>query len=143
MSVPREPFSWDDEDRPVPLGAPTPEDPGLASPPQILSDAETVVLEAQEAIGRQDTDPAISIPPTRARSCLTSPSEPTAPRSFRISDPRLRKSLVAVLVIGCVLSFAHGWSAGARAGERSDGSCDHHHCHTDPVGNEWKEERRP
>jgi hypothetical protein len=129
MNLPREPFSWDgDGDLPVPLGPSTPELPVTA---QILSEAETVVRDAQAAIGRQDTDPTVTIP---ARS-----SDGLGPGSRRIdlitkfARPLSRRSLAVTLTVGCALAFLHGWSVGARAAEPPPAnSCDAHHCQADP-----------
>lgn len=129
MSLPREPFSWDEDgDRPVPLddsGFSTSEPPEV---PVVLSEAEKVVREAQEAIGRQDTDPIV-VPQSPVSPEVTKPQRP----SRRVSRRMARGSLAAFTAIGCLLAFAHGWSVGAQAGtgDRVD-SCDVHHCSEEP-----------
>jgi hypothetical protein len=127
MSLPREPFSWSgDEDRPIPLDGSTHDQPDLPVS-QILSEAETVVRDAQEAIGRQDTAPTITIP--------VSGSDHLADGSVRTrSRPSLsRRSLAVTLTLGCALAFLHGWSVGASATEHPPArSCDAHHCPVDP-----------
>ena len=133
MTLPREPFSWDgDEDLPVPLDAPTPNEPERAVSPQIVSEAESVVLDAQAAIGRQVTDPTITIPV----SVLASDDlgdQPGATNSMpRSARSVSRRSLSIALTVGCAFAFLHGWSVGATAAEHPHASsCDTHHCPVD------------
>ena len=133
MTLPREPFSWDgDEELPVPLDAPTPNDPERAVSPQILTEAETLVREAQAAIGREVTDPAISIPdPAVASGDVGEESERTLSMT-RSVRPLSRRSLLTALSVACALAFLHGWSVGATAAEpRHTISCVAHHCPVD------------
>ncbi len=129
MSLPREPFSWDEDgDRPVPL-----DDSGFSAsePPEVpvvLTEAEKVVREAQEAMGRQDTDPIV-VPPSPVSPEVTKPQGP----SRRVGRRMARGSLIAVTAVGCLLAFAHGWSVGAQAGTGDQvDSCDVHHCSEEP-----------
>ncbi len=119
MSLPREPFSWDaDDDLPVPLG-PSASDhstPGVST--QVLTEAEMAVCDAPEALARQDTDPAATIP--------TSSSEASTQRSWRsrqggrwLNMTISRRALGATVAITSALAFAHGWSVGASVAERS------------------------
>lgn len=126
MNLPREPFAWDEgDDLPVPLGDPDVEVPVT---PQILSDAERVVLDAQAEIARQDTDPTITIP--------TNDSDEPTPASRLIDFTAARslshRGLAITLAFACVLAFLHGWSAGASAAGPRSQSCVAHHCQTDP-----------
>lgn len=133
MTLPREPFSWDGaEDLPVPLDAPTPDEPECAASPQILSEAETLVREAQEAIGRQVTDPTISIPaPAVACGDVGEESERSLSMTRAVRSLS-RRSLAIALTVGCAFAFLHGWSVGATAAEHSHASsCDTHHCPVD------------
>lgn len=129
MSLPREPFSWDEDgDRPVPLDA---SGFSASEPPEVpvvLTEAEKVVREAQEAIGRQDTDPIV-VPQGPVTPDASEPQRPSRGVSRRMA----RGSLVAVTAVGCLLAFAHGWSVGAQAGlaDQVD-SCDVHHCSEEP-----------
>jgi hypothetical protein len=121
MSLPREPFSWDEDgDRPVPLdgsGFSASEPPEV---PVVLTEAEKVVREAQEAI---------VVPQSPVTPDVSEPQRP----SRRVSRRVARGSLVAVTAVGCLLAFAHGWSVGAQAstGDQAD-SCDVHHCSEEP-----------
>ncbi len=129
MTAPREPFSWDqDGDLPIPLGIPTSDDVEIPVSHQILSEAETVVRDAQGAIGRQDTDPTITIPDTDSgKSAKGSPQVVARPR-VSLS----RRSLVITLTVACAFAFLHGWSVGARAKQPPPRTCDAHHCPVDP-----------
>ena len=134
MSLPREPFSWDDErDQPVPLESVSDDEARVVSS-DILSEAETVVRMAQEEIAREDTDPTIEIPPAKDVIKLQAggPQALTGP-----ANSRSPKGLTILTAIGCVLAFIHGWSAGAGAsGRPPPKSCVAHHCQVDPSGNE-------
>lgn len=125
MNLPREPFAWDeDDDLPVPLDGSA----DVPVAPQILSEAETVVRQAQADIARQDTDPTITIPAL--------PSDDQAPESrrsdLRFAMPLSRRSLAVTLTFACALAFLHGWSVGATAEDSPAKSCDAHHCQADP-----------
>lgn len=126
MNLPREPFAWDGEDDlPVPLDG----SPDVPVGPQILSEAETVVREAQADIARQDTDPTITIP------ALSFDDQASESRriDLRFALPLSRRSLAVALTFACALAFLHGWSVGASAAEDSPvKSCDAHHCQADP-----------
>jgi hypothetical protein len=141
MSLPREPFSWErGGDIPVPLGAATPNDSEPLVSAEILNDAETVVRSAEEAMSRQDTDPAITFPvfPAHGSTQRAGSAYPDA----RFIGLLSRRTLTAILAMGCTLAFAHGWSVGAKAVEPSpSASCDANHCHAHPSSEEWKEEQ--
>jgi hypothetical protein len=141
MSLPSEPFSLEGgDDIPVPLDAATPDDPEPLLSAEILNDAETVVRNAREAISRQDTDPAITLPVIPAHG-LTQRAGSPYPLA-RFNGLLSRRTLTAILAMGCALAFAHGWSVGAKAVEPSPAvSCDANHCHAYPSSEEWKEEQ--
>lgn len=108
MKLPREPFSWDGcgEEEPVPLT-----EDGQA----VLAAAEAHVRSAQDALAREDTDPAVidlREPPSRGRLLA-------AGRSMR----------VALVVLVCTLAFAHGWQQGAA--QASPLRCESTHCGSD------------
>lgn len=126
MSLPREPFAWDQgDDLPVPL-----EDSNLEVPvtAQILSDAERVVLDAQADIARQDTDPTVTIPTVTSDD----PAPATPLINFRVARSLSHRGLAISLAFGCALAFLHGWSVGASAAGPRSQSCVSHHCQTDP-----------
>lgn len=129
MSLPREPFSWDGDDVPVPLDDAALDFPRSGETEEVLVVAESVVRDAQDAIARQDTDPTLTIPePVPAEPAIEASSRP--PWSLRERTPRAVKA--ALLALGCALAFAHGWSVGAtaEAGE-PPATCDAHHCSQD------------
>jgi hypothetical protein len=114
MNLPREPFAWDgEEDLPVPLGTSTPNDPGHPVSSQILSEAETVVRDAQAAISRQDTDPTIPLTNPARPSDDSGPGDRRIDLMTRLVRPLSRRSLAVTLMMGCALAFIHGWSVGA------------------------------
>ena len=125
MSLPREPFSWDGDDVPVPLDDAGLDFPGCGGAEDVLVVAESVVNDAQDAIARQDTDPTLTLP----EPDLTEPAY-ESPSSVPRSRPRFPRALKATLLaVGCALAFVHGWSVGApaEAGEPAS-TCDAHHC---------------
>jgi hypothetical protein len=132
MSLPREPFSWEgNNEQPVPLDRSGPND---AKPmaPDILSEAETVVRAAQQAIGREDTQPTITIP-VPDRGVITS----IVSRRFpgRTDGARSLSALALVTTAGCAVAFLHGWSVGANTAEGAPSrSCVPHHCPVDSSG---------
>ena len=127
MRLPREPFSWDGEDEPIPLNEGEPGDAG------IVQDAEAVVREAQEDLARQDTDPYMTIPPSVETEALSG-----GPRTQPLPNPAARRAiLAAVLSASCFIAFAHGWATGARAN-----TCGPTHCDDDRSIRESREERQ-
>ena len=128
MRLPREPFSWDGEDEPIPLNEPK------AGEAEIVQDAETVVREAQEELARQDTDPYMTIPP----AIETGGELSGGPRTRSLLKPAVRRAAVAALLsASCLIAFTHGWATGARAG-----ACGPTHCDDDRSIREYREERQ-
>lgn len=113
MKLPREPFSWDgsEDEEPVPVT-----EDGLA----VLAAAESHVRSAQDALARQDTDPAVI--DLRESDPLT--AEP--PGRLPVGGRALRLTLVALV---CSLAFAHGWQQGAA--QASPPRCESAHCGPD------------
>ena len=132
MKTPREPFSWEgDDDEPV-----SPDDLLGISGPKIVDEAETVVLEAQQAIGREDTDPFITVPELGE-------SESRVPGLIAAVDRSIsRRRLLAGLAVVCLLAFVHGWSMGSTRAQAAPSSCDSNHCSSRSASGEWKEEQR-
>ena len=127
MRLPREPFSWDGEDEPIPLSE------GEPSDVEIVQHAETVVREAQEEIARQDTDPFMTIPPGIERGDELSPG----PRTRSLSRHAVRRAVVAAfLLASCLIAFTHGWATA-----RAD-ICGPTHCDDDRSIREYREERQ-
>lgn len=127
MRLPREPFSWDEDgDVPVGLGPPTSPKPEPALSSQILSEAESVVRAAQEAIAREKTNLDTSPEPDGGV-----PSSQPSPRKGFVR-PISRGALAIILIVACALSFLHGWSVGAKAEQLPTRSCDADPCQVDP-----------
>ena len=102
MTDPQHHFgSIDPEDRPVPL-VPDPAD-------DVLGIAERLVREAQQEIGREDTEPSVAVIPP----LTTAEPHAAGPAPWRPASPRLK---VAVLVVTTVAAFLHGWHQGASTG---------------------------
>lgn len=100
MRLPRQPYSWDEGDnRPVPPEHL--EDPSEVRGEGPIASAEMVVREAQDAIAREDTDPAI---PQAVRTTTDGRLEELRPRR------------IALVAAGCVLAFFHGWVTGSPPG---------------------------
>ena len=110
MKLPREPFSWDggEEEEPIPVT-----EDGLA----VLAAAESHVRAAQEALGRQDTDPAVI--DLREPDLLV--AEPPSP--VPVGGRALRLALV---VVACTVAFTHGWQHGAA--QANPPRCESTHC---------------
>ena len=112
MSLARQPFDWTGpDDEPVFLDAAPWEGLSREDGKGVLVEAEHVSRHAQEAIGRQDTDPSATRPPLRAE-----------PRSGLVVSSLSRPKLVLLLSVSCGLAFAHGWMTGASA--RADSAPD-------------------
>lgn len=118
MRLPRQPFSWDDEDeRPIPLSEPS-GDSAEARSSRILEEAERLVRDAQDGLARQDTDPLIRIPPKP--SGVAAPALATSiERAQEALMTRLlsRHAGAVLLALSCVVAFGHGWSVGSSSGE--------------------------
>lgn len=132
MTGPRDPFSWDGEDEPIPLH----DLPGGEASLEVLIVAEDVVRDAQESIARQDTDPTLDLPSLRGQVNSSFPGE-SGTFAARI-DRALPRRAVLALLAGCLLAFAHGWHVGARAA--GIGECGPRHCSYDSHVEKWKEE---
>ena len=118
MKLPRQPFSWDGDDRPVPLGG------QFTSPgqdPDVVQEAEAVVRGAQDDLAREETDPYMSLPALAEDSAL-----PTIVDSGRSQSPGRvvsRRVLAAFLSAACVAGFSHGWASAAQADACGRGHC--------------------
>lgn len=118
MSLPKQPFSWDDDrdETPIPLGE-NDGDEVVGMTAAVVEEAEVVVREAQDAIARQDTDPVIPL------SLLASGTKEFAARlsaagrrDLHSSSGTRRRPLKAVTVVAaCAIAFAHGWHQGSVA----------------------------
>jgi hypothetical protein len=128
MRTPRQPFSWHgDDENPI-----APEDLLGVVGPKIIDEAEAVVLQAQDAIGRQDTDPFMTLPEQAQGSVER--------RISRLQRPVSRRALIATLLLACVLAFAHGWSVGSSGALAASSNCDSDHCSSRGVSSEWRKE---
>ena len=109
MKLPREPYSWDGgaEEEPVSLT-----EDGLA----VLAAAESHVRSAQDALARQDTEPAL----------IDLGESAPAPGRLPISGRAARLTLVAV---ACMVAFGHGWHHGAA--QATPARCESAHCRLD------------
>ena len=151
MTLPKEPFAWDEEpdEAPVPLVGGTGESAGdeaVHPPAAIVEEAEVVVREGQDAIAREETDPAIplSLLATHAAPFAASPTHAEA---SVVSRSRLKKIAV---IAACAMAFAHGWHQGSRRAEPQAASqsfpvqgsstlCEPDHCPAEPRDPQWKE----
>lgn len=117
MRLPRQPYSWDEgDDHPIPadlLGD------SVEASDEPIARAEMVVREAQDAIAREDTDPAIPV----ARQLVVDASFDR--------DSRLPKR--ALVAVGCVLAFSHGWITGASSGSGYGNACSTESCASVPA----------
>ena len=109
MKLPREPFSWDGgEDEPIPL-----DDEGLA----VLAAAESHVRSAQDALAREDTEPAL-IDLGHVGTQM--------PESVPVIGVSSRALRVSLLALACAVAFAHGWRQGAA--QAAPPPCESGHC---------------
>ena len=118
MKTPKQPFSWDEDpnEQPVPMGQS--EMGGSSQHGDIAAEAEALVLQSQEAIAREDTEPSIPVvtladPNGEVVSADLSTDSISRQNSGRVW--RFRKTAAAGLAIACCLAFAHGWSYGSRS----------------------------
>ena len=132
MRTPREPFSWDgDDDELV-----SPEILLGSSGPKIVNEAETFLLEAQEAIGREDTNPSITVPGLGKTG-------PRVPSLAAVMDRSIsRRKLLAGLAVVCLFAFVHGWSVRSASAQEASSTCVSDHCSSRSASSEWKEEQR-
>jgi hypothetical protein len=142
VNPPRQSFSWDGDDVPVPLGAAAPDDPGRPVAPQILGEAETEVRDARdESMVRRSTDSEITMP--------VPASNGAGPGSRRMRDlPResrpTYRSPVVILAASCAVAFFHGWTVGSAAGAHSPSNAVMRTTvRPARAGNEWKETQSP
>lgn len=131
MRTPRQPFSWDGDDE-----SPVPPDELLDLAPRIVDEAQAVVLEAQDAIAREDTDPFIAVTAPQA-------AHPTIGWFPPLRRPIPKKALIACLLMACALAFAHGWAVGSSTPLATSRTCDPDHCSSSNLSSEWREEQRP
>ena len=106
MTEPQHHFgSLDPEDRPVPL-VPDPADELTTSSASddVLGVAERLVREAQQEIGREDTEPSMA---AITLSTSAGPEPVVAP--IRRGSRRLKLTLLALATLA---AFLHGWQYG-------------------------------
>lgn len=109
------------EDRPIPIDD-LMRDMSQDSAAAAVTSAETAVLEAQDAIGRQTTDPYMTLPPLLSEE-----------KGLKVLLRRRVAPSIALLllIVGCVAAFASGWESGMPAAR----GCDRAHCRFENGGN--------
>jgi hypothetical protein len=122
VKLPREPFSWDgaDDEEPISMSDLSPVTHGepVDDDEAVLAAAESHVLSAQEALTREETDPALLLPTELERRSRSGGEGPIS-----LLGRAVRVCLVAAL---CVAAFMHGWSQGSA--QAAAPSCDPDHC---------------